>query len=63
MKSCELRVSRPEVAKVSVPRTLLCSTWSSRMKRSLHTFETPGSPLRPNWAMKRGTTRKKRVSS
>ena len=51
------------MAKVMYPGLLVCVTGSSLIVFERHSELTAGSPFRPNWTMKVGITRKKRVSS
>ena len=62
MNTWVVRVLGPAVAKVTVPRVLLCLTGSSLMLALRHTAERLGLPLMPNWAMKPSSTRKNRTS-
>jgi hypothetical protein len=63
MNTWVVREFGPEVAKVMLPRLLLCFTASSGMRAARQAGESFGSPLMPNWTMKPEITRKKRVSS
>jgi hypothetical protein len=63
MKSCVVRVFGPAVAKLTMPRRLLCLTESSGISILSHAACTLGEPCIPNCTMKELTTRKKRTSS
>ena len=63
MNTWVVRVFGPAVAKVIMPRLLLCVTRSSLMLASRHSADSAGSPLMPNCTMKPEITRKKRTLS
>ena len=64
MKNCVVReeASVP-FAKVTRPRVLMRIGRSDGIVASCYAFAIVGSPWIPTWAMKRGTTRKKRFWS